>query len=145
MFARRRASRGLKFLVPKTNRGHLCPVIDRYFLSATFVQYGTGEAGGAVLPNSGSLSTLIRAESRHYSGKTQYMFENKPNFGYVTAVNGTNSATTPPSPHYPPPLHRIHSGKTRDYFHIVVMITRWRYCITRCQQMALLSQCSSDH
>ena len=26
-------------------------------------------------PNSGSLSTYIRAERRHYSGKTQYMFE----------------------------------------------------------------------
>ena len=31
--------------------------------------------GGSCPPNSGSLSTWIRAESRHYSGKTQYMFE----------------------------------------------------------------------
>ena len=31
--------------------------------------------GGAAAPDSGSLATYIRAESRHYSGKTQYMFE----------------------------------------------------------------------
>ena len=36
-----------------------------------------GGSGGAVAPppNSGSLSTSIRAKSRHYSGKTQYMFD----------------------------------------------------------------------
>ena len=31
--------------------------------------------GGGATANSGSLSTLIRAESRDYSGKTQYMFD----------------------------------------------------------------------
>ena len=36
---------------------------------------GGGVRGWAVAPNSGSLSTLIRAESRDYSGKTQYMFD----------------------------------------------------------------------
>ena len=30
---------------------------------------------GSVALNSGSLSTSIQAESRHYSGKTQYMFD----------------------------------------------------------------------
>ena len=34
-----------------------------------------GQGGGQLPLNSGSLSTLIRAESRHYSGKTQHMFE----------------------------------------------------------------------
>ena len=36
---------------------------------------GRGAGGAVAPPNSGSLSTLIRAESRHYSGKTQYMLE----------------------------------------------------------------------
>ena len=35
---------------------------------------GRGVRWGGCPPNSGSLST-IRAESRHYSGKTQYMFD----------------------------------------------------------------------
>ena len=34
-----------------------------------------GQGAIAPPPNSGSLSTSIRAESRHYSGKTQYMFD----------------------------------------------------------------------
>ena len=34
-----------------------------------------GGQGAAAPPNSGSLSTYIRAESRHYSGKTQYLCE----------------------------------------------------------------------
>ena len=37
--------------------------------------YGTGGQGAVPPPNSGSLSISIRAESRHYSGKTQYMFD----------------------------------------------------------------------
>ena len=36
---------------------------------------GGGQGGSCPPPNSGSLSTTIRAESRHYSGKTQYMFD----------------------------------------------------------------------
>ena len=32
---------------------------------------GRGGRGGSCPPNSGSLTTCIRAESRHYSGKTQ--------------------------------------------------------------------------
>ena len=36
---------------------------------------GVRDGGSCPPPNSGSLSTLMRAESRHYSGKPQYMFE----------------------------------------------------------------------
>ena len=49
-------------------------------------------AGGQLPPNSGSLSTYIRVESLNYSGKTQYILNNT-NLGYVTGVNGKNSAT----------------------------------------------------
>ena len=39
---------------------------------------GRGGGQGAAPPNSGSLSTYIRAESRHNLGKTQYMFATPP-------------------------------------------------------------------
>ena len=50
---------------------------EKYSLTkGTLAHRRTGRGGGQLPPpNSGSLSTLILAESRDYSGKTQYMFE----------------------------------------------------------------------
>ena len=49
-------------------------------LRQKWTHIGVRDGGGSGVscpppPNSGSLSTSIRAESRHYSSKTQYMFD----------------------------------------------------------------------
>ena len=67
-----------------------------------------GHGGSCPLPNSGSLSTDIRAESRHYSGKTHDMLTEKilplpppptesgaENFCYYPPF-GQNSVCPPP-------------------------------------------------
>ena len=52
------------------------PAIDFNGGWSTGIGVRDGGAGGSCPPPiSSSLSTRIRAESRHYSGKTQYMFE----------------------------------------------------------------------
>ena len=61
---------------------------------------GRGQGEQLSSPNSGSLSTLIRAESRHYFRAKHNTCLNNTNLGSVTAVKGKNSAPPPPPPHH---------------------------------------------
>ena len=73
---------------------------------------GVRDGGQLPPPNSGSLSTLIRAESRNYSGKTQYMFE-KHEFRVCFCSSGTHFC------YYPPPalnMDRIPKRKDQRRF-----------------------------
>ena len=54
---------------------HLHDISARKPTSAIIGVRDGGGRGAVAPPNSGSLSTLIRAEGRDYSGKRQYMFE----------------------------------------------------------------------
>ena len=107
-------SDGLMLLLIRWTNSTIIPPVWCYHHRRT--GRGGGQGGGSCPPpNSGSLSTWIRAESRHYSGKTQKMKKNT-NLGSVTAVNGK---ILPPDRiwipenlcYYPPPPLNMDPGK----------------------------------
>ena len=61
----------------KVRKAILCGVIGKIknISDSIGVRDGGGGRRGNAPPNSGILSIIIRAESRHNSGKTQYMVE----------------------------------------------------------------------
>ena len=104
-----------------------------------FVFLQESESIGVRDGGQGAAAPPIRAVCRHTFGQRAKIIRakhntclNNTNLGYVTGVNGKNSATTTESGaenfcYYPPPLnfdpgkflllpppHRIHSGKTRS-------------------------------